>query len=430
MDKIQMKILKATSLTEIKSYLDRPSNNQEDVSKIVREIFELVKEKGDKALRELTLKLDKVWLNEFKVTQNEILASMEGIDTELKKAIRQAKENIYLFHKAQSPANISIETMPGVKCWTRWVAIDEIGIYIPGGTAPLFSTVLMLAIPALIAGTKRVALFTPPRQDGSVHPAILFAAQLCGVHEVYKIGGAQAVAAMTLGTEQISKVDKIFGPGNSYVTEAKMQAMLRGVAIDLPAGPSEVLIIADNTADPVFVAADLLAQLEHGADSQAILLTPDAELAFEVNRQMQVLSANLPRINVIEKSILHSFTIIAKKELIPELANHYATEHLIIQTGNNEFYLEAIRHAGSVFIGPWTPESAGDYASGTNHTLPTYGYARSWSGVNLLSYLKQVTYQEISEAGLKKLGPIIEKMAKAELLDAHALSISVRLNKN
>lgn len=427
MDKIQMKMIETDTLAAIKQYLQRPLNLQEDVSQIVSNIFAKVKRQGDDAIRELTFQLDKVLLEDFRVSEDEILEAEFELSSELKSAIQQAKANIYAFHKAQSLANITIETMSGVKCRTRWVAIDEIGIYIPGGTAPLFSTVLMLAIPALIAGSRRVALFTPPRKDGSVHPAILYAAKLCAVQEIYKIGGAQAVAAMTFGTDQIPKVDKIFGPGNAFVTEAKMQATLLGVAIDLPAGPSEVMLIADQTADPAFVAADILAQLEHGADSQALLLTTDSAFAAEVNGQIQLLSLHLPRRDVISKSILNSFIIIAEKSLIVEIANNYAAEHLIIQTGNNDYYVDEIRHAGSVFIGPWTPESAGDYASGTNHTLPTYGYARAWSGVNLLSYLKQVTYQEISKSGLEKLGPIIETMAKAELLDAHALSVSIRL---
>lgn len=427
MDKIQMKIVDAASLSEIRQYLQRPVNRHEDVSKVVRDIFCQVRMYGDHAIRELTHQLDKVLLENFRVSESDILASEFELSDALKSAIQQAKSNIYTFHKAQSPSNIVIDTMPGVKCRTRWVAMDEIGIYIPGGTAPLFSTVLMLAIPALIAGNRRVALFTPPRMDGSVHPAILYTAKLCGVHEVYKIGGAQAVAAMTFGTDQIPKVDKIFGPGNAFVTEAKMQATLMGVAIDLPAGPSEVMVIADQSADPEFVSADILAQLEHGDDSQAILLTTDTAFAALVNMHIHSMSLNLPRRDVISKSILNSFTIVAEAALIVDIANYYASEHLIIQTGNNDFYADEIRHAGSVFIGPWTPESAGDYASGTNHTLPTYGYARAWSGVNLFSYLKQITYQEISESGLEMLGPLIETMAKAELLDAHALSVSVRL---
>ena len=429
MNTIQMKIVEADSLDGIKDYLRRPANHQQNLSGIVRDIFLQVKSNGDAAVRELTLKLDKVLIEDFKVSQEQITAAEHSLDPALKSAIRQARDNIYAFHKAQTPENISVETIPGVRCWTKWVAIDEVGIYIPGGTAPLFSTVLMLAVPAMIAGTKRVALFTPPGKDGTVHPAILFAADICGVHEIYSVGGAQAIAAMALGTDQIPGVDKIFGPGNSYVTEAKMQASLQGVAIDLPAGPSEVMIIADNTADPEAVAADLLAQLEHGSDSQAMLLTNDSKFAVEVNEQLQSLSLLLPRRDVIVKSIENSFTIVAEDELILEIANAYAAEHLIIQTKNTNYYVENIRHAGSVFIGPWTPESAGDYASGTNHTLPTYGYARAWSGVNLFSYLKQITYQEISRSGLEKLGPVVETMAKAELLDAHALSVAVRLNK-
>jgi histidinol dehydrogenase len=430
MNVLQMKILEANSFIDIERFLKRPTHSQQDISDIVRDIYDQIKLNGDNALRDLTHKLDGVLLSDFKISKADISKAESQLDSTLIAAIKQAKENIYAFHKAQMPESISVETMPGVRCWTRWVAIDEIGIYIPGGTAPLFSTVLMLAIPALIAGNKRVALFTPPRPDGSVHPAILYAASICGVREVYKIGGAQAIAAMTLGTEQIRKVDKIFGPGNAYVTEAKMQAMIRGIAIDLPAGPSEVMIIADSTADPIAVASDLLAQLEHGADSQAILLTNDSKFAKEVNEQIQILSPLLPRRNVIEKSIENSIAIVAGDKLIVEIANTYAAEHLIIQTGNNNYFLENICHAGSVFIGPWTPESAGDYASGTNHTLPTYGFARAWSGVNMFSFLKQVTYQEISRAGLESLGPVIETMAKAESLHAHALSVSVRLRSN
>lgn len=428
MKAVKMKIHQADSLLRITEYLSRPSFDKSDVAGIVKKIFDQVKSRGDIAVRELTLQFDKVEINDFQVSPQEIAEAEKLLDSSLKTAILQAKENIYTFHKAQMPNGISIETMPGVNCWTKWVAIDEIGIYIPGGTAPLFSTVLMLAVPAMIGACNRVALFTPPGQDGSVHPAILYAADICGVQEVYKIGGAQAIAAMTFGTEKVRRVNKIFGPGNSFVTEAKMQAIQQGVAIDLPAGPSEVMIIADNTADPVAVAADLLAQLEHGADSQAILLTNDSKFASAVNKEIQHLSLLLSRRNIIEKSIENSFSIVAKNDLIIEIANEYAPEHLIIQTNQNDYFMEHIRHAGSVFIGPWTPESAGDYASGTNHTLPTYGFARAWSGVNIFSYLKQITYQEISRAGLEALGPVIETMAKAEMLDAHAMSVSVRLN--
>lgn len=405
------------------SLLMRPVQDSREIENKVIPILDLVRSKGDEGLRELALKFDSVELTDLAFAQEDIDASESLLSEDLKEAIWQAYRNIYTFHKTQLQSVEKIETMPGVTCWRRSVGIDKVGIYIPGGTAPLFSTVLMLGIPAQIAGCREVILCTP-----SDHPAILYAAKLVGVTKAFRIGGAQAIAALAYGTESVPKVYKIFGPGNQYVTTAKMLVSKEGVAIDMPAGPSEVAIYADDTAVPGFVAADLLSQAEHGADSQVLLVSTSEKLLESVNvalaEQLQV----LPRRELAAQAIEHSKAILVRDaEEAILLLNEYAAEHLILSVEDSEAVSERITQAGSIFLGNYTPESCGDYASGTNHTLPTNGYAKAYSGVSVDSFVKKITVQHITEEGIRNIGPTVEKMAEAESLDAHKKAVSIRL---
>lgn len=408
--------------------LKRPVMNTENLFDTVRSIIDRVKAEGDRAVLEYEEKFDKVALNSLVVTEDEQKEAETLVSEELKAAIRLAKQNIETFHAAQRFEGKKVETQPGVTCWQKAVGIEKVGLYIPGGTAPLFSTVLMLAVPAGIAGCKEIVLCTPPGRDGKVHPAVLFAAKVAGVNQIFKVGGVQAIAAMAYGTESMPKVYKIFGPGNQYVTAAKQLVSLRDVAIDMPAGPSEVEVLADETANPVFVAADLLSQAEHGVDSQAMLITTSKELQQAVKEEVERQLALLPRKEIAEKSLANSKLIVVRTmEEAIELTNEYAPEHLIVETADYMSVAERVINAGSVFLGSLTPESAGDYASGTNHTLPTNGYAKAYSGVSLDSFIRKITFQEIKPEGIRTIGPAIEEMAANEHLDAHKNAVTVRL---
>lgn len=410
--------------------LKRPVMNTENLFDTVRAIIDRVKAEGDRAVLEYEEKFDKAVLAALTVTKAEQEEAETLVSEELKKAIRLAKQNIETFHAAQRFEGRRVETQPGVTCWQKAVAIEKVGLYIPGGTAPLFSTVLMLAVPAKIAGCREIVLCTPPGKDGKVHPAVLFAAKVAGVSRIFKAGGVQAIAAMAYGTESIPKVYKIFGPGNQYVTAAKQLVSLRDVAIDMPAGPSEVEVLADGTANPAFVAADLLSQAEHGVDSQAMLVTTSPELLQAVKKEVERQLALLPRKEIAEKSLANSKLIAVRDmEEAIELTNSYAPEHLIIETADYMSVAGRIVNAGSVFLGSLTPESAGDYASGTNHTLPTNGYAKAYSGVSLDSFIRKITFQEITPEGILAIGSAIEEMAANEHLDAHKNAVTVRLGK-
>lgn len=409
--------------------LKRPVMNTESLFGTVQGIIDRVKAGGDEAVLQYEMQFDKVSLSALAVSSEEFDEAENLIDEELKAAIRLAAGNISAFHAAQRFVGKKVETQPGVTCWQKAVPIEKVGLYIPGGTAPLFSTVLMLAVPACIAGCREIVLCTPPGKDGKVHPAVLFAARVAGVQRVFKAGGVQAIAAMAYGTESIPKVYKIFGPGNQYVTAAKQLVSLRDVAIDMPAGPSEVEVLADATANPVFVAADLLSQAEHGVDSQAVLITTSKELQQAVKDEVERQLDLLPRKEIAARSLANSKLIVVKDmEEAVEVTNAYAPEHLIVETENYMAVAEQIVNAGSVFLGTLTPESAGDYASGTNHTLPTNGYAKAYSGVSLDSFIRKMTFQEIKPEGLCKIGPAIEVMAANESLDGHKNAVSVRLN--
>lgn len=410
--------------------LKRPVMNTENLFDTVRSVIDRVKEEGDRAVLDYEEKFDKVVLASLAVSEEEQQEAENLVSEDLKAAIRLAKQNIETFHAAQRFEGKKVQTQPGVTCWQKAVAIEKVGLYIPGGTAPLFSTVLMLAVPARIAGCKEIVLCTPPGRDGKVHPAVLFAAKVAGVNRIFKAGGIQAIAAMAYGTESVPKVYKIFGPGNQYVTAAKQLVSLRDVAIDMPAGPSEVEVLADETANPIFVAADLLSQAEHGVDSQAILIATSVELQQAVKVEVERQLALLPRKEIAEESLANSKLIVVDSmtEAI-ELTNAYAPEHLIIETEDYLSVAERIVNAGSVFLGSLTPESAGDYASGTNHTLPTNGYAKAYSGVSLDSFIRKITFQEIKPEGLNIIGPAIELMAANEQLDAHKNAVSVRLGQ-
>ena len=394
----------------------------------MKEVLDRVKAEGDKAVIEYEERFDKVKLDSLAVTEAEMAEAEKEVPIELKAAIMLAQKNIHAFHAAQRFEGKKVQTVPGVTCWQKAVAIQKVGLYIPGGTAPLFSTVLMLATPAQIAGCKEIVLCTPPDKAGKIHPAILYAAKLAGVNKIFKAGGVQAIGAMAYGTESVPKVYKIFGPGNQYVTAAKQQVSLRDVAIDMPAGPSEVEVLADETANPTFVAADLLSQAEHGVDSQAILVTTSEKLMKEVEYEVQRQLALLSRWEIAEKSLANSKLILVRNmdEAIA-LTNEYAPEHLIIETKDYAEQAERIVNAGSVFLGALSPESAGDYASGTNHTLPTNGYAKAYSGVSLDSFIRKITFQEITPEGIQIIGPAIEVMAANEQLDAHKNAVTVRL---
>ncbi len=411
-----------------KALLTRPSMDTTNLFDQVKTVLEEVRTHGDSAVLKYEALYDKVSLTQLAVTQSEWSAASDLVSPELKEAIQVALHNIECFHAAQRFEPIKVETAPGVNCWQKAVPIERVGLYIPGGTAPLFSTVLMLAVPARIAGCKEIVLCTPPNAAGEVHPAILYAAQLAGVSKVFKAGGIQAIGAMTYGTESVPQVYKIMGPGNQYVTAAKQLVSLKDVAIDMPAGPSEVLIIADAAANPAFIAADFLSQAEHGIDSQSMLVTTSSTLVPAVLQAIEEQLNQLPRQDIARKALDHSrIVVLANDQEVIDFTNAYAPEHLIIQTDNYTELAEQVVNAGSVFMGQYTPESAGDYASGTNHTLPTNGYAKAYSGVNLDSFTKKITFQEITAAGIKNLGPTIEVMAANELLEAHKNAVTVRL---
>ena len=408
--------------------LKRPVLNMETLRGTVCEVLDKIKAEGDKAVIEYEERFDKVKLESLAVTDAEMKEAETLVPIELKVAILLAQRNIYTFHKKQKFEGKKVETMEGVTCWQKAVGIEKVGLYIPGGTAPLFSTVLMLAVPAKVAGCKEIVLCTPPNKEGKIHPAILYAAQVSGVSKIFKAGGVQAIGAMAYGTESVPKVYKIFGPGNQYVMAAKQQVSLHDVAIDMPAGPSEVEVIADETANPAFVAADLLSQAEHGVDSQVVLITTSEKLLNDVEYEVQHQLARLPRWEMAEKSLANSKLILVKDmEEAIAMTNEYAPEHLIIETSNYMELAEKVVNAGSVFLGSYTPESAGDYASGTNHTLPTNGYAKAYSGVSLDSFIRKITFQEINREGIQNIGPAIEVMAANEQLDAHKNAVSVRL---
>ncbi|WP_449387385.1 histidinol dehydrogenase [Chryseobacterium lineare] len=423
-----MKTYRYPEKTAWKTLTQRPVIQREELSDIVQTIFEAVQSQGDKALLEFSRKFDQASLEMVAVSEIEIRNAEKEISEELKVAILKAKENITLFHTAQKSEIEKIETVEGVICWRENRAIEKVGIYIPGGTAPLFSTVLMLAIPAQLAGCREIVLCTPPDQNGNINPAILYAAKLCGVSSIFKVGGAQAIAAMTFGTESIPSVYKIFGPGNQYVTAAKEYAQRFGVAMDMPAGPSEVLVIADKNAVPEFCAADLLSQAEHGSDSQVVFITTDEEILNETIKETEKQLKALPRNEFAAESLENSyFILLSTIEEALEFSNLYAPEHLILAVKSFENYIPRIQNAGSVFLGNYSCESAGDYASGTNHTLPTNGFAKNYSGVSLDSFVKKITFQHITENGLKNLGKTIEIMAEAEGLLAHKNAVSIRL---
>lgn len=423
-----MNIIKYPARSDWKSILSRPTLNTATLRDTVLQVLGAIREKGDKAVIEYEEKFDKVKLSSLEVTEEEFAEAELLTDSKLKEAIGNALENIRTFHASQKFEGKKITTTTGVTCWQKAVAIEKVGLYIPGGTAPLFSTVLMLAAPAKIAGCKEIVLCSPPNKEGKINPAILYAAKAAGVSRIFKAGGVQAIGAMAYGTESIPKVYKIFGPGNQYVMTAKQEVSLHDVAIDMPAGPSEVAVLADETANPAYVASDLLSQAEHGVDSQAILITTSEDIIDKVKNEVEKQLAVLPRKEITEKSLSHSKLILVNSidEAI-EMSNEYAPEHLIIETKDYMQVAERIVNAGSVFLGPYTPESAGDYASGTNHTLPTNGYAKAYSGVNLDSFMRKITFQEITREGIMNIGPTIETMAANEFLDAHKNAVSVRL---
>ncbi len=424
-----MKVLKNPVGEDLKEALKRPVKKLKNIKKIIKPILRNVKNKGDRALLKYTLEYDHVQLNELIVSQEEIDAACNKLDNRLKKAVLLAKENIEKFHRAQMTEDLQMETMPGVVCQRRSVPIEKVGLYIPGGTAPLFSTVLMLAIPAKIAGCKKLILCTPPDKNGEINPAILYCAQMTGIDKIVKIGGAQAIGALAYGTESVPKVYKIFGPGNQFVTAAKQLVSEKGIAIDLPAGPSEVAVFADDTAIPEFIATDLLSQAEHGADSQVVLVTTSETIANDTLVAIDKYLIDLPRKKIAENALEESIIIIVdnKKEAI-KILNKYAAEHLILAVNNPQKVAKKIKNAGSVFLGNYSPESVGDYASGTNHTLPTNRAALAYSGVSIDSFVKKITFQKLNEEGIKSIGPAVEIMAEAEGLLAHKLAVTVRLS--
>ncbi|WP_343608517.1 histidinol dehydrogenase [Chryseobacterium oranimense] len=423
-----MKIYRYPERNAWPDLVKRPVMKQEEISGLIKNIFDAVEKQGDSALIEFNKKFDKAVTPQIAVSEEELENAADKISEDLKKAIKQAKENISKFHNAQIAETEKIETVKGVTCWRENRGIEKVGIYIPGGTAPLFSTVLMLAVPANLAGCQEIILCTPPDSSGNINPAILFTAKLCGITKVFKTGGAQAVAAMSVGTESIPKVYKIFGPGNQYVVAAKEYAQRYGVAIDMPAGPSEVLVIADSQAVPEFCAADLLSQAEHGSDSQVVFITTDFKIFSETIEAVEKQVKKLPRNEMATQALDHSvFVLMNSLEEALEFSNLYAPEHLILALEDFEQYIPQISNAGSVFLGNYSCESAGDYASGTNHTLPTNAYARNYSGVSLDSFVKKITFQHLSKEGLKKIGKTIEVMAEAEGLIAHRNAVSIRL---
>ncbi|MEI6866166.1 histidinol dehydrogenase [Flavicella sp.] len=411
-----------------KSLTERPAKEVLDLKKIINEVFENVEENGDKALKEYTLKFDKVNLRSLKVSEEEINQGVALVSEELKEAIALAKQNIKIFHASQFISKKVVTTSKGVECWQEMRPIEKVGLYIPGGTAPLFSTILMLGIPAKLAGCKEIILCTPPDKNGKINPAILYTAKLVGITDIFKLGGVQAIAAMTLATESVPSVYKIFGPGNQFVTGAKQFALTKGVAIDMPAGPSELMVVADQFASPAFVASDLLSQAEHGHDSQVICIANSLESLEAIQVEIANQLAVLPRKDMAQKAIDNSqFILIESLVNQIDFINEYAPEHLILNVQNEDLFLDRIVNSGSVFIGPYTPESAGDYASGTNHTLPTNAYARMYSGVNMDAFTKKITFQKISKEGIQNIGKSIELMAEAEGLQAHKNAVTLRL---
>lgn len=426
-----MEIIEYPNKNKWNEFLKRPTFDTSKLDEAVAGVLKEVQEHGNAAVEKYTNKFDKVNIKEPLVTNEEISKAKKQISQKLKSAIDLAIENITAFHSAQRPGiGLRVETSRGVECWQKSVPINKIGLYIPGGTAPLFSTVLMLAIPAKLAGCKEIVLCSPPNKEGTINQAILYAANKVGINKVFKIGGVQAIGAMAYGTESVPKVYKIFGPGNQYVTAAKQYVARDTVAIDMPAGPSEVAVLADKNSDAEFVASDLLSQAEHGEDSQSMLFSTSLSKIEEVRQEIAKQLETLPKKAIASKSLSHAkMFLLRNKDEMMDMVNEYAPEHLIISTDDAEMLAERVENAGSVFIGKFTPESAGDYASGTNHTLPTHGWARSYSGVNLDSYYKKVTYQKITMEGLENIGPSIETMAEAEELIAHKQAVSIRLNK-
>ncbi len=424
-----MKIVKNPPPSSWEQLTKRPALDTAFLEGTINNILSRVRNGGDQAVIQFTKQFDKVEISNLEIPLETIKSAGDQLDDELKPAIQTAAANIRKFHAAQANGLLDMETSPGVQCWRRSVPIEKVGIYIPGGTAPLFSTVLMLAIPANEAGCKEIILCSPPGTDGHIHPAILYAANITGVTRVFRVGGAQAIAAMAYGTESVPKVYKIFGPGNQYVTAAKQKVSQEGIAIDMPAGPSEVAVLADETARPDFIAADLLSQAEHGPDSQVVLVTTSETIASETASELRKQLSRLPRVQVAIKALENSLAVVVPDlETGVDFINAYAPEHLIIACKDDEIVSERIINSGSVFLGNYTPESAGDYASGTNHTLPTNGAARAYSGVSLESFQKKITYQKISAEGLVNLGPVVETMAAAELLEAHKNAVTIRLN--
>jgi histidinol dehydrogenase len=424
-----MQIVNNPDRKEWGALLQRAYFDNGPVLQSVQNILNEVQRNGDAALKQFSKQFDGIEPGSFTVNEEEIHAATNELSSELKSAIQQAKNNIASFHQPQLKKEEAIETMPGVQCWRRSVGIEKIGLYIPGGTAPLFSTVLMLAVPAQIAGCKEIILCTPANKQGKIHPAILYAAKECGVTKIFKVGGAQAIAAMAYGTETIPAVYKIFGPGNQYVTAAKQLVQMQGVAIDMPAGPSEVCILADESANAAYVAADLLSQAEHGVDSQVLLVCTSEEFVQQTLKEVEVQLNELPRKDIAEKALKNSKAIIVSNMIDAiDLVNEYAAEHLIIACQLAESVAQQITNAGSVFIGNYSPESAGDYASGTNHTLPTNAFARAYSGVSVDSFVKKITYQKLSKEGLENIGKMVIEMAEAEGLRAHANAVRVRLS--
>ena len=413
-----------------KKMLSRPTPTFETLEPLVEEVFSAVKQEGDAAIKSYTSKFDKVTLTDFSVSSEEISMAIDAVPAELKRAISLAKSNIEKFHEAQRTNKVSVETMPGVVCWQEKRPIQKVGLYIPGGTAPLFSTILMLAVPAKIAGCDEIVLCSPPNSQGKLDPAILYTAHLCGVTKIFKVGGIQAIAGMTYGTETIPKLFKIFGPGNQFVTVAKQWATKLGVAIDMPAGPSELLVVADQTSNPEFVASDLLSQAEHGADSQVVLVSTCESTIEQVKNEIEIQIQKLPRKEIAKKAIENSRLIYVEDDKTAlEIINEYGPEHYIVCVENEDFYVQNTWNAGSVFIGNYTPESAGDYASGTNHTLPTNGYAKQYSGVNLDSFMKSMTFQKLTKEGITNIGKAVEIMAEAEGLQAHKNAVTLRLKE-
>lgn len=425
-----MKYIVYPSRNKWSKILKRPTQTFEEIETVVNQVFEDVQSNGDQAVRKYTKQFDKVSLSSIVVTEDEINTAVQKVSNELKEAIQLAASNIEKFHKAQQSKRVYQETMPGVVCWQEKRPIQKVGLYIPGGTAPLFSTVLMLAIPAKLSGCQEIILCSPPNKEGNIADEILYAANLCGVTSIYKVGGIQAISGLTFGTETIPKVYKIFGPGNQFVTVAKQMATKHGAAIDMPAGPSELLVMADDSANASFVASDLLSQAEHGIDSQVVLVSTSKKMIDDVSIALKKQLENLPRMDIAVKAIKNSTSILVNNfEEALALINEYGPEHFIVCTSDNNFFVDGIINAGSVFIGNYTPESAGDYASGTNHTLPTNGYSKAYSGVNLDSFSKSVTFQEISKIGIQNIGSSIELMAEAEGLQAHKNAVTLRLKE-